>query len=260
MPSLTLEGDVSAGRLRSRRGLLGAVDKALHTFEHAGAVDGFSRHQRRAFELLGSGASKGAFDLSGEPESVRARYGATVNGMSFLLARRLVEAGVPFVSIFWMEDPDLNAKCKSGGGWDTHGNNFGCLRDRLLPEFDRAFSALLDDLHVRGLLDETLVSVTSEMGRTPRIGDVRSGGVKGAGRDHWTNCMSVLFAGGGVKGGQTYGTSDRLAAYPAEHPVSPEDVAMTVYHAMGLRGGEARDREGRPFSLFPEGSPLLPLF
>ncbi len=150
--------------------------------------------------------------------------------------------------------------CKSGGGWDTHGNNFNCLKDHLLPEFDRAFSALLDDLHQRGLLRETLVLVNSEMGRQPKVGDPRSGGVKGAGRDHWTHCMSVLFAGGGIRGGQTYGASDKVATYPADRLVTPEDVAHTVYHAMGVTDLEATDREGKPFHLMPDGAPLRALF
>ena len=256
LPALTLQGDVSVARLESRRGMLAGLDDALRALDRARAVRDYTRQQQKAFDLLGSGRSKGAFDVSAEPEAVRERYGKTVNGMSLLMARRLVEAGVPFISVFWMEDPALNDLCKSGGGWDTHGSNFHCLKERLLPEFDRAFSALIEDLHTRGLLDETLVLVNSEMGRKPRVGDVRSGGVKGAGRDHWTNCMSVLFAGGGVKGGQVYGTSDKLAAFPAEHPVSPEDVAMTVFHAMGVGQREVPDREGRPFMLLPDGAPI----
>jgi len=260
LPSLTLQGDVSVARLESRRGLLQTVDEAVRSFERSRAVDLYGRQQQKAFDLLSSTRSKAAFRIADEPEAVRTRYGRTVNGMSLLLARRLVEAGVPFISVFWMEDPALDALCKSGGGWDTHGNNFHCLRDRLLPEFDRGFSALLEDLSARGLLDETLVLVNSEMGRSPRIGDVRSGGVKGAGRDHWTNCMSVLFAGGGVRGGQTYGSSDRVGAYPADHPVSPEDVAKTVYHAMGVEALTASDREGRPFDLMPDGAAIRALF
>jgi uncharacterized protein (DUF1501 family) len=180
--------------------------------------------------------------------------------MSMLMARRLVEAGVPFVTVFWKEDPKLDARCKSGGGWDTHGDNFRCLRDHLLPEFDRSFSALLDDLHQRGLLGQTLVMVNSEMGRQPRLGDPRSGGKSGAGRDHWTNCMSVLFAGGGVRGGQAYGRSDKVAAYPADRGVGPEDIARTVYYAMGIDRLEATDREGRPFQLLDGGAPLKELF
>jgi uncharacterized protein (DUF1501 family) len=179
--------------------------------------------------------------------------------MSMLLARRLVEAGVPFVTVFWMEDPKIDSKCKSAGGWDTHGSNFACLREHLLPEFDRGFAALLADLHERGLLESTLVMVSSEMGRQPRVGDVRSGGVQGAGRDHWTHCMSVLLAGGGIRGGQTFGSSDKVGAYPALDPVAPEDIAKTMYHMMGIDNLAATDREGRPFNLLDEGAPIAAL-
>jgi uncharacterized protein (DUF1501 family) len=177
-----------------------------------------------------------------------------------LLARRLVEAGVPFVTVFWNEDPKLAARCKSAGGWDTHGNNFNCLRENLLPEFDRGFAALLEDLSERGLLDETLVMVTSEMGRDPKIGDRRSGGVAGAGRDHWTHCMSTLFAGGGIRGGQVHGSSDRIAAYPEDNPVAPEDIAKTVYHAMGIDDIFESDSEGRAVPILKDGAPILELF
>jgi uncharacterized protein (DUF1501 family) len=258
-PVLTLEGDVSAERLADRRTLLRSVDAAARAAE-SGATTIYSKQQAKAFSLLSAPRTRGAFDLGREPSAVRERYGLTLNGQSMLLARRLVEAGVPFVSVFWMEDPKIDTLCKSGGGWDTHGSNFHCLKNILLPEFDRCFSALLDDLHQRGLLAQTLVQVNSEMGRQPKVGDPRSGGVKGAGRDHWTHCMSVLLAGGGIRGGQTYGTSDRIAAYPADRPVAPEDVAKTVYYAMGVEDLEAEDREGRRFQLLPEGAPILGLF
>jgi hypothetical protein len=257
VPALTLQGDVSAGRLQSRRALLRALDGAARQADRTAQT--FGRQQAKAFALLSAARAKGAFDLSREPPALRDRYGPTVNGMSLLLARRLAEAGVPFITVFWKEDPKLDAKCKSGGGWDTHGNNFGCLREHLLPEFDRAFSALLADLHDRGLLAETLVMVNSEMGRKPKVGDPRSGGPGGAGRDHWTECMSVLLAGGGVRGGQVYGSSDKVGAYPADKPVAPEDVTKTVYHAMGITDLEATDREGRPFHLLPEGRALAEL-
>jgi hypothetical protein len=258
-PVLTLEGDVTPRRLSDRRSLLTALDGAGRALDR-GSTAAWSKQQARAFSLLTAPRTKGAFDLGREPQAVRERYGATVNGMSMLLARRLVEAGVPFVSVFWMGDPKLDGPCKSGGGWDTHGDNFNCLKNHLLPPFDRAFSALLDDLHQRGLLGQTLVLVNSEMGRQPKVGDPRSGGNKGAGRDHWTHCMSVLVAGGGVRGGQVYGASDKVAAYPADRKVAPEDVAKTVYHAMGVRDLEATDREGRPFSLIPDGEAILGLF
>jgi uncharacterized protein (DUF1501 family) len=258
-PVLTLEGDVSAERLADRRTLLRSVDAATRAAE-SGATVTYSKQQAKAFSLLTAPQTRGAFDLGREAPAVRERYGLTLNGQSMLLARRLVEAGVPFVSVFWMEDLKNDSLCKSGGGWDTHGSNFHCLKNILLPEFDRCFSALLDDLHQRGLLGQTLIQVNSEMGRQPKVGDPRSGGVKGAGRDHWTHCMSVLLAGGGIRGGQTYGTSDRIAAYPADRPVAPEDVAKTVYYAMGIEDLEAEDREGRRFQLLPEGSPILGLF
>jgi hypothetical protein len=159
-PVLTLEGDVSPQRLAGRRTLLHALDGAARRLD-GGATAPYSSQQEKAFSLLTAPRTKGAFDLSREPLAVRERYGLTVNGMSLLLARRLVEAGVPFVSVFGMESPRLNELCKSGGGWDTHGNNFNCLKDHLLPELDRAFSALLDDLHQRGLLPQTLVLVNS---------------------------------------------------------------------------------------------------
>ena len=180
--------------------------------------------------------------------------------MSMLLARRLVEAGVPFVTVFWKDDRELDTLCKSGGGWDTHGNNFNCLKDRLLPEFDRPFAALLDDLHQRGLLESTVVLVSSEMGRKPKIGDRRSGGPNGAGRDHWPACQSVLLAGGGIKGGQVFGTTDKRAEYPDQNPVAPEHIARTVFHAMGIDDLHATDREGRPFHLMEEGRALTELF
>jgi hypothetical protein len=259
VPILTLEGAMDGRRLADRRQLLSALDGVARQADHAGART-LSRQQEKAFTLLGGSRAREAFDLRREPEAVRERYGQSINGMSLLMARRLVEAGVPFVSVFWQGDPKLNDLCKSGGGWDTHGNNFGCLKEHLLPEFDRCFSALLEDLHERGLLSRTLVLVNSEMGRMPRIGDPRSGGVKGAGRDHWTNCMSVLFAGGGVRGGQAVGSSDKVAAYPADRPVGPEDVARSVYHAMGIDDLEAIDREGRPFNLLPDGKVIRELF
>lgn len=256
-PTLSLAGNVSAERLTDRRLLLDALDKSIRTSEGAAS---YTNMQQKAFSLLTASATKNAFDLSSESPATRERYGNTINGMSMLMARRLVEAGVPCVAVYWMEDPKLNSLCLSAGGWDTHGNNFGCLKDHLLPEFDRCFSALLGDLAERSLLDATLVQVNSEMGRAPKIGDPRSNGRMGAGRDHWTNCMSVLLAGGGIRGGQTYGTSDRVGGYPATSKVTPSDVAHTVFHAMGIENLEWMDREGRPILLMPEGRALTELF
>ena len=260
VPALSLCGDVSTDRMLARRGLVQALDQSRRQAEHDLAIRDYTIHQQRAFTLLGSGQVQNAFDLRREPETLRAAYGPGINATSMLLARRLVEAGVPYVTVFWKGNMEVAELCKSGGGWDTHGNNFNCLKDHLLPEFDRPFAALLDDLHQRGLLDETLVLVSSEMGRKPRIGDPRSGGPNGAGRDHWTAAQSVLLAGGGIRGGQVYGASDRRAEYPADNPVAPEHIARTVFHAMGIDDLHATDREGRPFHLMEDGLPLLELF
>lgn len=258
-PALSLGGNVGGSRMLDRRSLLHAVDEARRDLDRDSRVQRWSSVSERAWGLLSS-ASSTAFDLKSEPDSVLERYGRTTNGTSLILARRLVEAGVPFVTVFWMEDEKIDAKCKSAGGWDTHGNNFACLKDNLLPEFDRAFSALIEDLSGRGLLDSTLVWVTSEMGRTPKIGDPRSGGTAGAGRDHWTHCQSVLFAGGGIRGGRVYGSSDRRGEYPSDHPVTPAHVARTVYHAMGINDLQFTDREGREMDLLADGEPLTDLF
>ncbi|MCH8129605.1 MAG: gamma-glutamyltransferase, partial [Acidobacteria bacterium] len=203
-----------------RRELLDAVDDARRNFDSHAAIDTWSTLQKRAISLLASSGTAAAFDVTSEPAKLRKRYGENVNGMSLLLARRLVEAGVPFITVFWKEDrPRLGKKCKSAGGWDTHGNNFSCLKDNLLPVFDRAFSALIEDLSGRGLLDQTLLLVTSEMGRKPKIGDPRSGGTSGAGRDHWTHCLTDILAGGGIL------TAEDLSAYQA---VTREPIRFNV--------------------------------
>lgn len=260
VPALALQGQTTREQMASRRELLDLIDQAQRQAERSPALVDYRKHQQKAFSLLTSRETKAAFDLGAEPDAVRQKYGATITGSSLLMARRLVGAGVPFVTVFWKEDKALDKLCKSGGGWDTHGNNFNCLKDRLLPEFDRAFAALLDDLHECGMLDETLVIVSSEMGRRPKIGDPRSGGVGGAGRDHWTHAMSTLLAGGGIRGGQVYGSTDKLAEYPKDNPVGAEHIARTVFHALGIDDLMAKDREGRPFHLMEEGRALTELF
>ncbi len=259
-PALALQGDLSPQRMLHRRTLLEQVDLAQRRAETRGELGNYSKHQSKAFSLLTSPSTKSAFDLAAEPEALRERYSTGIMGMSLLLARRLVEAGVPFITVFYKANKELDSLCKSGGGWDTHGNNFNCLSDRLLPEFDRPYSTLLEDLAERGLLDETLVIVTSEMGRKPKIGDPRSGGPNGAGRDHWTACQSVLLAGGGIRGGQAYGSSDRYAEFPADRPCSPAEIAHTIYHSLGIEDLTAYDRQNRPFSLVESSGPLLELF
>lgn len=261
VPALLLQDGTTATRLNQRHTLLRQLDAARRDFDDYAVTRTWNAQQQRALSLLLSSSTAEAFDVAKEPQALRERYGETVNGMSLLAARRLVEAGVPFITVFWRGDPDkLNKKCASGGGWDTHGNNFACLKEDLLPEFDRGFSAFIDDMANRGLLDETLLLVTSEMGRKPKIGDPRSGGVSGAGRDHWTHCLTDLLAGGGIRGGQTYGTSDRYAEYPANKPVTPADITKTVYQAMGIHNLEALDNQNRPYNLLAEGNPIHELF
>ena len=260
-PDLVLSTDVPITRFSNRRDLLTGFDAARRDLDQFTSVGTWNSQQERALSLLTSGATTSAFDLSKEKPETIARYGATINGMSLLAARRLVEAGVPFVTVFWSEEDERVAKkCLSGGGWDTHGNNFSCLKDDLLPEFDRGFSALIEDLADRQMLDETLLMVTSEMGRRPKIGDPRSGGINGAGRDHWTHCLTDVLAGGGIQGGQTFGASDRYAEYPATHPITPADVTKTVYHAMDIHNLEILDNQNRPFNLLEEGRALVELF
>ncbi len=254
VPQFAMPAELSADRLGRRQSLLGSIDRWQAGVEHAGTLlDSYLSHERRAFSLLTSPKAKRAFDLSLEPEAVRARYGNNINSQSMLMARRLVEAGVPVVSVHW-----VGKVVGAGLSWDTHSDNFNQLKNTLLPPFDSGFSALLADLDERGMLDETLVVVNAEMGRTPKVGDPRAGGA--AGRDHWVNCLSVLFAGGGIRGGQVYGASDAVAGYPAAKAVHPEHVAATVYEALGIRDSLIfRDREGRPFSLAEEAPPI-PLF
>jgi hypothetical protein len=261
-PALKLQGEVNADRLTSRHELLRTVDQARREFEEYARVQTFTRQQDRAMSLLLASRTTQAFDVERESKATRERYGETVNGMSLLLARRLVEAGVPFVTVFWLGEgigSKTAKKCKSAGSWDTHGANFLCLKENLLPPFDRGFSALVEDLSQRGMLDETLLMITSEMGRKPKIGDPRSGGVSGQGRDHWTHCLTDVMAGGGLRGGQTYGASDRFGGYPADLAVTPADVTKTVYHAMGIDDLTARDKDGRVYNLLDEGKPILSL-
>jgi hypothetical protein len=204
----------------------------------------FSAHYRRAFELLYSSHGREAFDLRQESDAVRDRYGRNAHGQSVLQSRRLVERGVPLVTVFWPNDGIKNVSVY----WDTHSRNFRDLRERLMPVADQAFSALLDDLSDRGMLDETLVIWSGEFGRTPRIGQRNSDAGAGAdGRDHWSRCFTTVLAGGGIQGGQVYGSSDRFAAFPASNPTRPMDVIATAYHLLGVPADlTLHDQENRP--------------
>ena len=246
--TLTLPGDLNGRRLRERAGLQYALDRAAGRLARLPAAEALGGHYEQAFRLLQSPAARRAFDLAAEPARTRERYGHHPFGQSCLLARRLVEADVPLVTVYW-NAPSLAAK----ESWDTHADSFNRLRTYLLPAFDLAMTALLDDLQARGLLAETLVVWMGEFGRTPRLN-------RNAGRDHWGFCQSVLMAGGGVRGGRVYGSSDRHAAYAAELPVSPDDLAATVFDRLGIAPGqELHDVQGRPLPLCT-GRPVLDLF
>lgn len=231
-----------APRLETRRKLLRRVDGAGPALTGAPGARSLDDCARRACELLSSTATRDAFDLAKEPPHVRDLYGATPFAENCLLARRLVEAGVPMVTVYSVGNRD----------WDTHGGNFSALKKTLLPPLDQGLSALLQDLEGRGLLDETLVVWMGDMGRTPRIN-------KDAGRDHWSFCYSVVLAGAGVRGGQVYGSSDRSAAYPSTNPVGPADLAATIYHCLGIDPRtEITDQQGRPLVVAP-GEPIRAL-
>lgn len=249
-----LPAEISVGRFDQRRQLLGAVNQSLRErLQRDAALGVFDGHSRKAFELLDSTTGGDAFDLSREPAELRDRYGRNPHGQSVLQARRLIERGVPLVTAFWPNDGKKNVSVY----WDTHNRNFVDLRERLMPPADQAFAALLDDLSQRGLLDETLVIWTGEFGRTPRIGQRNSDAGAGRdGRDHWPGCFTTVLAGGGIRGGQVYGASDKHAAYPAADPVAPVDLVATVYHLLGVNPHqELQDQQGRPLVVCP-GTPI----
>jgi uncharacterized protein (DUF1501 family) len=244
---LELPADLSLARLEDRRSLLSLLAPQFRLSDERAGPGTMSVYQERALELLRSEAVRRAFDLAREADAVRERYGRTRLGQSLLLARRLVEAGVRFVNV---NDKVANGQLEN---WDSHENNFGRLKNDLLPPADQAFAALIEDLHARGLLESTLVVALAEFGRTPQIN-------KSAGRDHWPDCYSMVLAGGGVHGGQIYGASDRIGAYPALDPVTPGDLAATLFWRFGMGPrAEIRDLTGRPYSL-AEGEPLHKLF
>lgn len=249
-----LHADVPEARSHRRRELLHEIDQQLRDLETHAQVAAARSHYERAFSLLSSRGAVEAFDLSREPRELRERYGMNRHGQSVLQARRLVEAGVPCVTVFWPNDGITNVSVY----WDTHNRNFIDLKERLCPVTDQAFSALLDDLHDRGLLDETLVVWTGEMGRTPRVGQSVVGGAGAGrdGRDHWPSCFTSILAGGGIRGGILHGSSDRYAAYPANNPTSPEDLAATIYHCLGVDPHlQLTDNLGRQLTLC-EGTPI----
>lgn len=258
---LQLQSGLTPVRLRGRRELLDRIDALSGSWTGGAVHEQVEQYADKAFSLLTDGSTGKAFDLEREPSRLRDRYGRNEYGQSFLLARRLVEAGVRTVNVFWTYYGEDGCQFNL---WDNHGSDkpvCGGFRKGVdmirapycCPSFDRAFSALLNDLQSRGLLDETLVVVTGEFGRTPKIN-------KFAGRDHWPSCYSAVLAGGGIQGGQVYGASDKHAAYVDSRPVTPDDFTATIYYAFGLDPEvPLHDPTGRPIPI-SRGNPIRDLF
>jgi hypothetical protein len=236
--SLSLAPGIDVSRLNDRRGLLAQVNRQQEQMIDLATGRRLTDQQDMALQVLTAGRVARAFELDREPANIRERYGRHMYGQSLLLARRLIEAGVRVVQ----------ANMGHVQTWDTHADNFRKLKNQLLPPLDQGVSALLDDLEVRGLLDDTLVLMLGEFGRTPKITTLP--GSRSPGRDHWAYCFSGVFAGAGVRGGQIIGRSDKIAAYPATTPYSPDDLGATVYHILGIDPAvEVRDRQSRPIQL-----------
>jgi hypothetical protein len=245
---------VDAQRLFDRRQLLTSIDSQIRGIERGGAMDSRDQFYERSFSLLSSPDAKRAFDLSQETDQTRDRYGRHKSGQSLLLARRLIEAGVTLVTCFSGSNP--------GDGWDTHADNFGQMKNKLMPPEDQAFSALIEDMDQRGLLEDTLVVWSGEFGRKPQIGQPNplTNNIGPGGRDHWTSTYPVVLSGAGVKRGCVYSNSDRIGAYPVGMPHTPGDLAATIFWALGLDPAtEIHDRLGRPFKL-AEGQPMTGVF
>jgi hypothetical protein len=242
VPGLGLPDDMPTTRFLGRESLLVRVNRQLDALARGPAVERFDDRSQQAFNLLRAGKARRAFDLDCEPAALRDRYGRNRWGQSVLLARRLVEAGVSLIQVNWTRmptDEDVNGS----PAWDTHSKNAQRMRSPLMPIMDAAYSALLEDLAVRGLLDETLVVWMGEFGRSPKIN-------ASAGRDHWGHVFSVALAGGGVRGGQVLGASDKIAGFPKEGRVRPNELLATVLHCLGYPSHrEIRDPQGRPIAL-----------
>ena len=256
LDSFSLPSDVTLGRMRGRMDLRGA----LAARRKLGPAD-FDKFYGKALSLVESATAARAFRLDDEPPKLRERYGHTKFGQSCLLARRLIEAGTRFVQVSWPAGSDFEPVPGPDGSWDTHRNNFPMLRNWRHPVFDQTVSALVQDLAARGLLAKTLVLAIGEFGRSPKIGAPTTNNVGPGGRDHWPSCYTCLMAGGGVRGGQVYGESDRYGAYPSNNPVHPYDIGATVFHALGIdHATEYRDTLNRPRQLVEHGGPVVGLF
>jgi hypothetical protein len=235
---IQLPNGFTLDELEKRDRLFKRFDETFRSLDQStDLVEGLDAFRKQALEILRSDKTKKAFDLNQEAQPLRDRYGSTPFGQGVLAARRLIEAGVRFVTI-------------SLGGWDTHAQNFDRMSKRLLPSLDQTLSALVEDLHARGLLDTTIVYCAGEFGRTPKIN-------KNAGRDHWARSMAVMLAGGGLKRGYAHGSTDAQGMAPATEPCTPDDLCATIFHCLGIDPHtELTTSTGRPIQLFREGRVL----
>jgi hypothetical protein len=263
LDDMTPGPDIPTVRLDGRRALLDSIEDARREWERIPALLEMSRCYRQAYAFLDAPRCREAFDLTREPAALRDRYGRHRSGQACLLARRLVEAGVPLITVMWNHSArgqDTHPGDPEFFGWDTHNDIFATLRDHLLPRFDQSFSALLEDLDGRGLLDETLVVCMGEFGRAPRVAQEAKFAGQSPGRKHWANVYSLVMAGAGVSRGALFGASDRSAAYPVADRVGPWDVAATLFAAVGVDPAtEYLDPLGRPFPI-SIGTPIAGLY
>jgi hypothetical protein len=238
---ISLPNNFTLDQLENRDRLTRGFDEAFRGADrNADLADGLDAFHRQALEILRSDRTRNAFALDRESPATRQRYGTTPFGQGALAARRLVEAGVRFVTL-------------TLGGWDTHGQNFNALRQRLLPQLDRTLSALIEDLGERGRLDNTIVYCAGEFGRTPRVN-------RNAGRDHWARSMAVVLAGGNFRRGYAHGSTDREGMAPANEPCTPDDIAATIFHNLGIDPHrELMTPSGRPVQLFRDGQVMRQL-
>jgi len=247
LPALDAQPGLGVARLGRRRNLLAAVDRVRRRLGDRPGVDTLGVFQKKALELLTSTHTRDAFDIARESESTRKRYGEHLFGSCLLAARRLVESGTRFVGLTF--ESQLNGKI-GAGQWDTHGNNFRLLKNFLLPTLDQCYSALVEDMAGRGMLDDTLVVLMGEMGRTPKVN-------KSAGRDHWTQCGFIVYTGAGVRHATVFGRSDKQAGWPVDYPVSSADHVATMYKLVGV---DPRmpifDRTGREHRAALDGEPI----
>jgi hypothetical protein len=248
VPELTLPEGFAASRLSGRLDLLEYLDRQRQRLDQSADLGQFDAHRQAAVSMLVDPRVRRAFQVEDDHPVLLERYGRNAFGWSLLMARRLVEAGVRLVQVNLGNDET----------WDTHGNAFPHLKDKLLPPTDRAVSALLDDLHATGLLESTLIVMAGEFGRTPRISLLKEY-YKGPGRDHWGRVQTVCLAGGGIVGGRVVGSSDKIGGHPATDPQTPENFAATIYHALGIPSVAAwHDALYRPHQVY-HGEPITGL-